>query len=80
MSENKQHAENLDASVGSTALLPCPFCGCAAGIHQSFDVDCQSTTAWIECGDCDCKYGPLYPETKQDVIDWMQKWNRRLYV
>jgi hypothetical protein len=36
--------ENLNES-----LFLCPFCGSKAEVKQGFDIDCESTTAVIEC-------------------------------
>lgn len=74
---SEQNKPDTVPSVDDVVLLPCPFCGVSPLLEQSFDIDCESTTAWITCEGCDCKYGPLYPDTKQDVIDWMEGWNKR---
>jgi transcription elongation factor Elf1 len=58
-------------------LWNCPNCRGEIVLSQSFDVDCQSTTALIECSECNYKFGPMYPNTKQDVIEWIQEWNRQ---
>jgi transcription elongation factor Elf1 len=65
--------ENLNDS-----LFPCPFCGSKAEVKQGFDIDCESTTAVIECLDCVCSYGPIYPDDEQDVLDLVFDWNERV--
>ena len=73
-----QNQTNVDgASDQSIVLLPCPFCGHRASVKEGFDIDCESTIAWISCSGCDAKYGPFYPDSKQDVIDWAESWNNR---
>ena len=72
-SEKTQPTTGVDCVV----LLLCPFCGHNAAINEGFDIDCESTTAWISCSFCDAKYGPIYPDSKQEVIDWAQEWNAR---
>lgn len=63
--------------VSDIVFIPCPICGSEVSLEQSFDVNVESTTAWIMCSGCDMKYGPLYPDTKRDVIEWAQEYNKQ---
>ena len=77
MSEDKQHAENLGSSVGSTDLLPCPFCG-SENVYLSEDD--YGFARWVSCDDCETT-GPVLavqPGTKEAaVLLASRKWNRR---
>ena len=55
----------------------CPLCDCDAELHEGFDIDCESTTALITCTACPVNYGPIYPDTKADVVEFVERWNRR---
>jgi hypothetical protein len=63
--------------IPSIHLHGCPLCGATANIYEGFDIDCESTTATIECTKCPIMFGPMYPDTKHDVVRMIERWNKR---
>lgn len=63
--------------IPSMPLYNCPLCEAEAKIREGFDIDCESTTATIECTECFIQFGPIYPDTKHDVVKLIRKWNTR---
>ena len=63
--------------IASMPIYNCPLCGTKAKILEGFDIDCESTTATIECTECLIQFGPVYPDTKHDVVKLIRKWNTR---
>lgn len=63
--------------INNVTLRPCS-CGGKAKIEQGFDVDCESTTATIFCEKCDIEFGPEYPNNINDVVEFMESWNKQM--
>lgn len=63
--------------IPTLPLKPCPLCNSPVAIREGFDVDCESTTAVIECTACPLWYGPDYPDDKKDVVKFIGRWNTR---
>lgn len=64
-------------TISSIPLKPCPLCEGRVELQEGFDVDCESTTAVIECTECSLWFGPEYPDTAADVVRFIGRWNTR---
>jgi|688.fasta_scaffold10512_9 Lar family restriction alleviation protein len=67
----------MNASSNFENLLPCPFCGNNAELQELFDIDTESTQALIACNSCEAKFGPIYPDSQEDVQYLIEDWNTR---
>jgi len=63
--------------ISAIPLKLCPLCDSRVELREGFDVDCESTTAVIECTECQLWFGPHYPNNKHDVVRLIDRWNTR---
>lgn len=69
-----------DIDIAAIPLEHCPLCDSIARIREGFDIDCESTTAVIECTTCPLWFGPHYSNNKHDVVRFIGIWNTRKQV
>ncbi len=66
-----------DIDISAIPLALCPLCDARVKLIEGFDIDCESTTAVIECTACPLWFGPHYPDNKHDVVRFIGRWNTR---
>lgn len=66
----------MNTPVASPDLLPCPFCGGEAAMHN-YPAD-EDTTWWFaQCGDCGARNGEQLAADAPDQEFAIEAWNRR---
>lgn len=65
-----------DSSENITALLPCPFCGGEATIHENVSYETSESTGlwWVQCDPCDMFPDQAWCKPKAEAI---AAWNTR---